>query len=106
MISMNGKQAAIEAGYSPTSAAAQATGNLQKAHIQAYIQEAQSETLKQMGVTRHQVLLKAVEIMNSDDNDRMRAVEFLGKHLGIAQDDGGTKVAVQVNISRADAECV
>lgn len=56
--------AAIEAGYSPTSAAAQASRMLKKDNILAYTRTIQKHAREELGIDDNWAVLQAVEIYN------------------------------------------
>lgn len=57
-LDFNGTQAAIRAGYSPASAAAQATRLLKNENIINYIKEHQREQFNVLGITKERILLE------------------------------------------------
>ena len=150
-VDLDGKAAAIRAGYGEGGAKSRASELLAKPQAQAYLAELNAGRLERLGVTVDRVLEETARIAFSDirnvmnDNgalvnpkdwdaataasiasievtsftppgedseteytkkikmwDKPRALGDLGKHLGIGNDEG-VKVAVQVNISKADA---
>lgn len=56
LIDLNGKQAAIRAGYSKNSAEAIASENLRKPYVAAYLSERQKDLSKRTGVTQEDVI--------------------------------------------------
>jgi phage terminase small subunit len=69
LIDLNATQSAIRAGYSPATAAEQATRLLRKVNIQEYIQELQNARSKRTDITKDRVLqeLAAIAFANIDE---------------------------------------
>lgn len=91
LIDLNATQAAIRAGYSVRTAKVQGCQNLTKLNIQQAIQVAQEKRAARTEVTADYVIkgLKAeAELVGegSSQAGRTRALELLGKHLGIFSD--------------------
>lgn len=88
LVDLNATQAAIRAGYSEPSAYAIGVENLRKPQIQALIKEAQQERAVRSGLTQDYVLARLqVEAEFSDKGSspgaRVKALELIGKHLGM-----------------------
>ncbi len=86
LIQMNASQAAVSAGYSPKTAGAIGSENLKKPNIRNRISELQQERSNRMQVTADHVLAAIVSIAkdpNQSGMTRVKALELLGKHLGI-----------------------
>lgn len=77
LIDLNATQSAIRAGYSPATAAEQATRLLRKVNIQEYIQELQDARSKRTDITKDRVLqeLAAIAFANIDDFVKVEDVE-------------------------------
>lgn len=106
LLDLNGTQAAIRAGYSPASAMVQASENLTKPKIQAALQTGLKARAERNAITQdwviqhlrenveramqtHPVLDKEGEPTGDyiyQGNVANRALELLGKHLGMFQD--------------------
>ena len=92
LIDMNGKQAAIRAGYSPDAAAAQASRLLTYANVSEALRQGRDELAKKAGVTQEWVIdrLKLVAEKCIDDEFNPAgangALNLLGKHLGLFTD--------------------
>ncbi len=69
MIDLNGKQAAIRAGYSPKTAEFQAARLLSKDKVKEYLTKLQSQARKQTEITRGEVLGVLASILRSDVPD-------------------------------------
>ena len=102
----NGKQAAIRAGYSPRTAAAQASQNLTKLNVQQALKEAIAARSERLEVDDDWVLSQLIENANRamqaspvlDKDGELtgewvyqgsvanRALELIGKHLGMFVD--------------------
>jgi phage terminase small subunit len=80
-----GKEAAIRAGYSPNAAAQQAYELLQLPKIRAIVDAEQQDSLDRVRVDRDWVLeqLKLEATSAETDGARVRALELLGKELGM-----------------------
>ena len=85
----NGKQAAINAGYAPKTAAAQASRLLTNANIQKFIKTRTTKTSNKLELTQRYVLDGLMGIAANDGqavSARVRAYELLGKHQGMFGD--------------------
>ncbi|RAK21128.1 phage terminase small subunit [Anoxybacillus vitaminiphilus] len=69
LIDLNGTQAAIRAGYSPKTAAEQASRLLKNVKVRAYIDERMAELSKRTGVNQERVLreLARIAFVNAPD---------------------------------------
>lgn len=86
MIDLNATQAAIRAGYSEKTANRIGAENLSKPVIQRAIREQQQEIEQRVMITVEWVLSQTAAIAADEDArtaDRLKALELLGKHLGI-----------------------
>ena len=86
MIDLNATQAAIRAGYSEKTARSVAAENLAKPNIQQAIQEARAAREKRSMITVEWVLAQIASIAQDEEaqqRDRLKALELLGKHLGM-----------------------
>ena len=111
VVDYNGTQAAIRAGYSDKSARQQATRLLANAAILARVRELQQDQVRRLAITQDYVVLQlmdtyrccreptpvlewdpeAREMVESgkyqfDSKGALRALELIGKHLGMYQD--------------------
>ena len=100
-IDLNGTQAAIRAGYSARTANRIASENLTKPDIAAEIARLQRERAERLELTADWVLSRLRD--EAEDRregathaGRIRALEILGKHLGLFRD----KLNVEMNGSR------
>lgn len=85
----NGSQAAINAGYSPKTAAAQASRLLKNVNIQKLIRQAETKTADKIELTHQYVLEGLMGIATDPDathSARVRSFELLGKHQGMFTD--------------------
>ncbi|MCF4151765.1 terminase small subunit [Dethiosulfovibrio sp. F2B] len=105
LVDLNATAAAIRAGYSERSARKIGANLLTLPHIQAAIQEAMTERRERVEVTQDYVLtrLKAeaeLKGKGASHVGRIRALELLGKHLGMFVDrskidvEGGLEIYV------------
>ena len=85
LIDLNATQAAIRAGYAESSAGRNADRMMKNNEIQKKITELRLEQSKRTGITADRVLGKLEEIAFSNKNStaQMKALELLGKHLGL-----------------------
>lgn len=94
MIDLNATQAAIRAGYKEKTAAQTGAENLRKPQIQKALQEARKAIEERCIVSLDWVLGQIVSIATDEEArtaDRLKALELLGKHLGLwekRQEDG------------------
>lgn len=111
IIDYNGTQAAIRAGFKETSARQQATRLLSNASILARVRELQKEQVERLAVSQDYVVLQLLETYQRcleetpvlkfdpctgrmeetgkyqfDSKGALRALELLGKHLGMYND--------------------
>lgn len=123
VIDLNGTQAAIRAGYSERSARQIADQNLSKLDIQNKIKELQSEIGNKLGVDAAWIISRLKEVAERcmtaepvmtkvngesiesgeykfDASGANRALELLGKHVGIFEKDNEQKdrsIVVKIN---------
>lgn len=93
LIDLNATQAAIRAGYSPRTANRIGAENLSKLDIQKEIETRQKEREQRTEITQDYVLQKLKEITDQQASDaqdsdlkysnKLKALELLGKHLGL-----------------------
>ena len=119
LVSLNATQAAIKAGYSPKSADVHACRMLGNDRIKALIDERLALHSKNTGETKERILLSLREIadrcmakepiLDKDGNNSgiykfnasgaIRALELLGKHLGMFSE----KMEIKQNITHEEA---
>lgn len=85
LIDLNATQAAIRAGYSEKTANRIASENLSKLDIQEYIKELQDKIRDRNAITVDFVVngIKDIAVQGEHENNRLKAFDMLGKHLGI-----------------------
>ena len=94
MIDLNATQAAIRAGYSEKTANRIGAENLSKPVIQEAIQQRHKTAEEKCAVTLEWILEQIAAIATDEEariTDRLKALELLGKHLGLwekRQEDG------------------
>lgn len=88
LIDLNATQAAIRAGYSKKTAREQAAQNLSKLNIQEKIAELKAERAKRTEMTQDSVIQELAAVARTEVKgvravDKLKALELLGKHLGM-----------------------
>jgi len=96
LIDLNATQAALRAGYSKKTAKDIACQNLAKPNISEKIAELQEETRKRTLVTVDFVVngIKTIAEEGEQENNRLKAYDLLGKHLGVYEKDNTQTVKV------------
>ena len=109
IIDLNATQAAIRAGYSKKTANRIASENLSKLDIQKKIQELQQERAERTEITQDKVLkeLAGIGFAPIRAADKTKALELLGRHLGMFTDklqiEGDIKtINPYANLTEAD----
>lgn len=93
LVDLNATQAAIRAGYKEKTAYSTGNENLRKPEIQATIRQAMQERSRRTEITQDMVLKELAVIGFGEASDytasplkntnKIRALELLGKHLGM-----------------------
>ena len=90
LVDMNGTQAAIRAGYSARTAAAQAVRLLINVKVKAAVEAGAAKQHAQLDLTAQKVLTELLGVgyaevatSNIKVGDKLRALELLAKHLGL-----------------------
>ena len=90
LVDLNGTQAAIRAGYSSHTAAAQAVRLLINVNVKAAVDAGATKQHAQLDLTAQKVLTELLGVgyatVHSTDvrvSDKLRALELLAKHLGL-----------------------
>jgi phage terminase small subunit len=87
VVDFNGAAAVVRAGYSPKFADRQAFGLMRNRGIRRLIDEySQSKEAKIVSVTPDYVLREITAVVSKDgvkDNDKLRALELIARHLGM-----------------------
>ena len=123
IVDMNATQAAIHAGYSKSSAAVAGSDNLRKPNIVAAIKMLKAERVERVTVTADEVVreLASVALIPVDDPrlvegpvkpaDKLKALDLLGKHLGMFKEikeisgpDGGPIEIANATLRREVAQ--
>ena len=110
MVDGNATQAAVRAGYSCRTARAIGTENLAKPAIKERIDELRLERAKRVELEADEVIRRLREIADSwriNPSAAVRALELLGRHLGIFERDNrqaAPVAAVQVVLDSRVAE--
>lgn len=125
IIDYNGTKAAVRAGYEEKSARKQASRLLTNADILARVRELQQEQVKRLAVSQDYVVMQLIDTYNCcrepspvreydmgsgewvetgmyqfDSKGALKALELLGKHLGMYNDK--LQVSAQVNTGQLD----
>lgn len=92
LIDLNATQAAKRSGYSEKTAFSIGVENLKKPLIQEYLQELMKSRSEQTGITAEKVIdeLQKIAFAETDisGKEKMKALELLGKHLGMFSGTG------------------
>jgi phage terminase small subunit len=99
-IDLNATQAAIRSGYSKHTATVIGLENLSKPMIKQAIEERLKEKSKQNDINAQLVLNGIKDIAfkpDAKDNDRLRALELLGKYLKLFTDKSEIETKVITN---------
>lgn len=99
LVDLNATQAAIRAGYSSKTAEQMGYQLLQKTSVQKALQEAIEERSKRTGITQEKVIEEIGKIAFAEAHDysdtdlkysnKLKALELLGKHLGMFDGKSG-----------------
>ena len=108
LVDLNATQAAVRAGYSRKTAYSMGQRLLKKVEVQEAIRLAKQERLERTKITQDYVLEKLCEIAelpasDAPDSDlkytnKLRALELLGKHLGLFAGKGKEQDDVEVRV--------
>lgn len=126
VVDYNGAQAAIRAGYKEKSARSQASDLLTNPNILTRIRELQHEQVERLAVTQDFVVLQLIDTYNCcreatpvrefdrdsgewvetgmyqfDSKGALRALELIGKHLGMYNDK--LKISAEVNTGQLES---
>ncbi|MDM5264691.1 terminase small subunit [Sulfurovum sp. XTW-4] len=108
LIDLNATQAAIRAGYSENTAKEMGYENLTKPHIANFISEKQKEVRDRNEITVDFVVngIRDIAVLGEHENNRLKAYEILGKHLGIYEKDNSQKNndIIVVGMPKVDGE--
>lgn len=86
LVDYNATQAAIRAGYSPTSAKQIGQNNMTKHDVRAYLDERLEQLHNERTATAAEVMEFLTGVMRSEDEGsvaRLKAAELLGKRFGL-----------------------
>ncbi len=103
IVSLNATQAAVEAGYSSKYANRQGAQLLARPKIQAAIQKAMKERIARVEVDQDYVIQRLkteaeLEGEGASHGARIKALELLGKHLGMFTDRVQMELSGDVNL--------
>lgn len=113
VIDLNGKQAAIRAGYSPRTAESQASRLLSNAKVKSAVASAKRKIASKLELTAEKVLADIERISNKAERSRqynaaIRGKQLLGQHLKLFTEKhehggiGGGPVQLQITDKEAD----
>lgn len=92
LIDLNATQAAVRAGYSEKTADRIANQNLKKLEVQQYLQKLMQERSERTKISADDVVRELEKIAMTDTEitgkEKMKALELLGKHLGMFSNGG------------------
>jgi phage terminase small subunit len=93
LVDFNATRAAIAVGYSVKAAAGIGKDNIRKPHIKAEIDKQKEILLKKINITAERVLEETAKVAFAEPDDyksaspsKLKALELLHKHLGLATD--------------------
>ena len=93
LVDRNATQAAIRAGYSDKTAEVIGYENLRKPQIAEEVSKRERKLAEKAGITQERVIealasigLKDIDLENLRPADKIKALELLGKHLGMFSD--------------------
>ncbi len=105
LIDLNATQAAIRAGYSKKTAASIAWELLEKPDIREFIGQKQEEARANATITVDGIVDQLQEIASNvlaKDSDRIRALELIGKYLGMFTERVEMKGQLDTTVSKLD----
>ena len=85
LIDLNGKEAAIRAGYSKKTAAVIASENLKKPNIKKYIEERMAEKEKDLIADQDEVLKYLTSVLRGESESEEIVVESIGDFMSEAR---------------------
>ena len=92
LIDLNATQAAVRAGYSEKTADRIANQNLKKLEVQQYLQKLMQERSERTKISADDVVREHERIAMTDTEitgkEKIKALELLGKHLGMFSNGG------------------
>lgn len=96
LIDLNATQAAIRAGYKNSDVGRRL---VTKSHVSAHIEKLREEQSKRTEITADTVLGELAKIAATEveikGSDKMKALELLGKHLGLFQNGADNSAALE-----------
>ena len=100
LIDLNATQAALRAGYKAKTARSQGQRMLTKVDIQRHITDLMKERSDRTALTSDSVLQELSRIAMAQDveitgKEKLRALELLGKHLGLFQNGADNSAALE-----------
>ena len=102
LIDLNATQAAIRAEYSAKTAYSMGQRLLKNVEVQKYISQLQNSQSERTQITADTVLKELKKIALADTEitgkEKIKALELLGKHLGMFSDKIETDIDTELNI--------
>lgn len=105
VVDFNATQAAIRAGYSAKTASGIARRLLQKNHVMAAIQRTQEKLARRVEITQDDVVRDLMDVRDrclaiANYRDALRALELLGRHLGMFASGVSAKIKIdEIDVS-------
>ena len=103
LVDLNATQAAIRAGYSPKTSSRIAVELLNKTHVLEFLKQLREKQSERTGITADTVLKELEKIAVADvevsGKEKIKALELLGKHLGLFDGSNqSTEAGVENNL--------
>ena len=107
LIDLNATQAYIRAGYKVANAEYSASRLLSNDKVSLYIKEKQDEIAHRNDITVDFVVngIKDIALLGEQENNRLKAYDLLGKHLGIYEKDNAqskTEIPTTIQVTFID----
>ena len=101
----NATQAAIRAGYSKKTAASIAWELLERPDVKQFIGDKQKEAVEKAEITSEWIVNQCKEIATNvlaKDSDKLRALELIGKYLGMFTERVEMKGQIDTAVTKLD----
>ena len=112
IVDLNATQAAIRAGYAAKAAYSQGQRLLKNVEVENYIDQLKAEQSKRTGITADRVLDELAKLGFADmsevdqfkASDKLRALELIGKHIGLFKDTDAANAPALEKLDKILAE--